>query len=122
MPQQETQAMTMVIVKTLKVVKTLKELSTIHILMSAVKPDDDDCSSNDSVDPLPYGQVSRCACDFYQEEYLTNHTTEEFISLLPLPETVKELMNEVALKLCEEHPPLEPALALGDSDDDSGLD
>lgn len=117
MSQQETQAKTILVT-----VKTLKELSTIHILMSAVKPDNDDCTSYDSVDPLPYGQVSRCACDYYQDEYLTNYTTEEFISQLPLPETVKEFMTEVALNLCEEHPPLEPELALGDSDPDSGLD
>ena len=101
--------------------KSLKELCTINLLMTSVHPEiddvDDDSRSCDSMEANnPYGPgdgpICRCVCDFYRGQYRVNHTTKEFISRLPLPQTVKELVREVATELCENH---EHALALGDT-------
>ena len=45
--------------------------------------------------------VSRCACDEYEEYFMNDYKTKEFIQRLPLPVTVKEYLNEVAQKFCD---------------------
>ena len=93
--------------------KTLQELCAMAILKSAVNQDEWSFCEDGNAWPLighaPYmkGAIARCACDFYKEDdiYTTDHTTKEFISLLPLPETVKDFMNEIAKRICQDHPP-----------------
>lgn len=47
--------------------------------------------------------MSRCACDRYKVMYENDYRTEDFISLLPLPDAVKEFVSEIAEKSCEDH-------------------
>lgn len=119
--------------------KSLQELCAITILRSAVHPDSDDESvQSDDCQLWAYGPKSRCACDYYHYElnpknlvncfkttvYKTDHTTKEFISRLPLPESVKEFMNEVAKETCQDHPQQNwvPGHSVGESDHGSGND
>ena len=52
------------------------------------------------------------------------YSTRTFISLLPLPETVKEFMNEVAKEICQYHPQQNwvPGNSVGESDHGSNND
>ena len=76
-----------------KAMKSLMELSARAVLASGI--DDLDEHGNKITD------FGRCACDYL--DFLTDRTTQAFISALPLPETVKVYMNEVAKMICEQH-------------------
>ena len=70
------------------------ELSARAVLASGI--DDLDEYGNQKTD------VSRCACDYF--DFLTDRTTQAFISALPLPDIVKDYLHEVAEMMCEKHP------------------
>ena len=50
---------------------------------------------------------ARCACDFFEDFYINDYKTKEFIRLLPLPVAVKGYLHEVAKKICDEDHPEE---------------
>lgn len=53
-------------------------------------------------DPDPSPLTGRCNCDYLCDYWKTDHSTKKFISLLPLPRTVKSFVKKVARELCHD--------------------
>jgi len=80
--------------------KSLQQLSALAILQS-------DVNVRQRWFKL-YGETmyySRCACDNYEEYYMNDYKTKDYIWLLPLPVPLKEFVSDVAEKYCEEDHP-----------------
>ena len=70
--------------------RSLMELSARTVLREGLDLDDDSEYVNLVVgDSIHYGPATRCDCDFFYEDFKTDHTTTQYIDVLPLPTTVK---------------------------------
>ena len=73
-----------------RVMRSLMELSARTVLRAGLDLDDDSEYVNLVVgDSIHYGPATRCDCDFFYEDFKTDHTTTQYIDVLPLPTTVK---------------------------------
>ena len=80
--------------------KSLMELSALTILKAGLYRD-----GHVEITDAPWCVVIRCKCNYWDSMfYLTRHTTRWFISVLPLPDIVKDYLHEVSEMMCEKHP------------------
>ena len=94
-----------------KDLKPLQELSAKAILESSVHP------FHKMVEGGEW--LTRCACDRYCWSYTNWYTTKEFVSLLPLPQILKDVVGNLSRKNCadEDHSSTESDYSEDDSSD-----
>merc|ERR1712198_332285 len=91
--------------------RSLMEMSARKVLTSGLNEDDyyNFVEYGCCGDPEYLGPATRCDCDLFSQYFKTDHTTTQYIDVLPLPTAVKDYMKALAKKLCEDHDEFMPS-------------